>query len=152
MWERDCGFVPVTNEYGQIAGVITDRDICMAAYTQGKPLGTIRTDSAMARLVYFGRPSMTVGSIEAMMQHRQIRRVPIVDDQERVIGVLSLADLARYCVDMHGSPASLAEVTFDSLAATLAGICRAHPEPSGPPAFRLPRSSASGSSAVPLVN
>jgi CBS domain-containing protein len=35
MWDYDCGCVPVVNEQGEVLGLITDRDICMAAYTQG---------------------------------------------------------------------------------------------------------------------
>jgi len=51
MWEHDCGCIPVisTNGNGALVGVITDRDICMAAYTQGKPLIEIPVESAMVR-------------------------------------------------------------------------------------------------------
>jgi Mg/Co/Ni transporter MgtE len=41
MWESDCGVVPVVDRDGRLVGMITDRDICMAAYTQGKPLSHI---------------------------------------------------------------------------------------------------------------
>ena len=41
MWERDCGFVPITESTSnpRVIGVVTDRDLCMAAYTRGRPLG-----------------------------------------------------------------------------------------------------------------
>lgn len=42
MWERDCGVVPVVDDESRIVGMLTDRDICMAAYTQGRPLPEIR--------------------------------------------------------------------------------------------------------------
>ena len=50
MWERDCGIVPVveSRESGKVVGVITDRDICIAAYTRGRPLAQIPIDEAMA--------------------------------------------------------------------------------------------------------
>ena len=39
MWDCDCGVVPVVDDSGHVAGIVTDRDICMAAFKQGKPLG-----------------------------------------------------------------------------------------------------------------
>src|SRR5215472_13332338 len=51
MWENACGCVPVVDEVGKPVGLITDRDICMAAYTQGRPLDAITVDASMARNV-----------------------------------------------------------------------------------------------------
>ena len=48
MWECDCGSVPVVDEAGNVCGMITDRDICMAAYTQGLPLDQILVRSTMS--------------------------------------------------------------------------------------------------------
>ena len=41
MWDRDCGSVPVIDAAGHVVGIVTDRDICMAAYFQGRPLSAI---------------------------------------------------------------------------------------------------------------
>ena len=46
MWDHDCGCAPVVDAHGKLVGIVTDRDICMAAYTQGVPLGC---DSRRAR-------------------------------------------------------------------------------------------------------
>ena len=51
MWEESCGAVPVVDEQSNPIGFLTDRDICMAAYTQGKPLDALRVETAMARKV-----------------------------------------------------------------------------------------------------
>ena len=48
MWEFDCGIVPVIGDDGRLVGVVTDRDICMAAYTQGKTLSAIPVGTAVA--------------------------------------------------------------------------------------------------------
>jgi len=50
MWERDCGFVPVTAEDsgGRVVGIVTDRDLCMAAYTRGQRLADIRVGEVMS--------------------------------------------------------------------------------------------------------
>ena len=95
MWERDCGFVPIVNSARQIVGVVTDRDICMAAYTQGLPMHAISAERTMARLVYFCRPHDSIECVVALMKRHQIRRVPVVDQNEYVVGVVSLSDIAR---------------------------------------------------------
>src|SRR5690606_28351921 len=44
MWDHDCGVVPVVDSERRPIGMVTDRDVCMAAYTQGKPLSAIRAE------------------------------------------------------------------------------------------------------------
>jgi CBS domain-containing protein len=95
MWDFDCGIVPLVDDEGRIAGVITDRDICMAAYTQGKPLGAIRATSAMASGVVACRPEDTIESVEKLMRDNQLRRVPVLDADGRPIGLVSLNDIAQ---------------------------------------------------------
>jgi CBS domain-containing protein len=95
MWEFDCGIIPVVNDDGRLAGVITDRDICMAAYTQGRPLRTIPVASGMAKAPVAVHANDTIESAENLMRDNQIRRLPVVDDNGRPVGVLSLNDLAR---------------------------------------------------------
>jgi CBS domain-containing protein len=95
MWEFDCGMIPLVNDDGRLAGVITDRDICMAAYTQGRPLRTIPIASAMAKAPVAVHAADTIESAEDLMRDNQIRRLPVLDESGRPIGVLSLNDLAR---------------------------------------------------------
>lgn len=95
MWDHDCGVVPVVNDAGSVVGIITDRDICMAAYTQGVPLHSIPTRTAMAREVFTCRPDDGVEGVERLMRDKQIRRVPVVDGDGHPIGMLSLNDIAR---------------------------------------------------------
>src|SRR5438046_1875104 len=51
MWEHDCGVVPVVDGEARVVGIITDRDICIAAYTQGRPLSEIPVSSACSQNV-----------------------------------------------------------------------------------------------------
>ncbi|HEU4407108.1 MAG TPA: CBS domain-containing protein [Polyangiaceae bacterium] len=94
MWERDCGCVPVTDAEGRVVGVITDRDVCIAAWTQGKRLSEIPTSLVMSREVYTCGPADTLDGAEAVMRQRRVRRLPVVDASGRLVGVLSLGDLA----------------------------------------------------------
>lgn len=95
MWDNDCGSVPVLDDDGRIVGMITDRDICMAALTQGIPLGAISVSSAMSPMVYSLRPDDSVDHAMMLMRQKQIRRIPITDSQGRPVGFLSVGDLAR---------------------------------------------------------
>lgn len=123
MWEHDCGMLPVVDASMRVAGVITDRDICMAAYTQGKALHEIPVSEAMAKQVFSCRPEDSVDAAEDLMGQKQIRRVPVVDGDGRPVGVLSLNDLAR-----DVSRAREKDGVGRKLVQTLAAICqpRAH--------------------------
>lgn len=95
MWENDCGVVPVADGEGRVAAMITDRDICMAAYMQGKPLTDMLVSVAASRDVVSVREHDDVETAEHLMQQHQIRRVPVVDANGLLCGMLSMADIAR---------------------------------------------------------
>lgn len=98
LWVHDHGALPVVDQDDQLVGVITDRDICMAAYTQGRPLQAISVADAMAKNVQALRPSDPIGLARDRMRQYQLRRLPVVDPQRRVIGMISISDLARNAV------------------------------------------------------
>jgi CBS domain-containing protein len=122
MWERDCGAVPVVNDDGSVVGMITDRDICMAAYTRGQPLGDISVESAMAKEVFACHMDDSLDAAEHLMSDKQVRRVPIVDGDNRPIGLVSLNDVARYAASARKENGLDREVTQ-----TLAAICQPRP-------------------------
>jgi CBS domain-containing protein len=95
MWDYDCGCLPVCAGEGVPIGVITDRDICMCALFQGKPLRELRVSDAMAKQLLTCRPEDSVENAEKAMQAAHVRRLPVVDDRGGLVGLLSLADLAR---------------------------------------------------------
>lgn len=95
MWDRDCGIVPVLGEDGHLAGVVTDRDLCMAAYFQDRPLSQISVASAMSSDVFTCRPGDPVSDAERLMRQKQVKRLPVVDDHGWLAGMLSLSDVAQ---------------------------------------------------------
>ncbi len=121
MWENDCGIVAVIDENDRLTGVITDRDICMSAYTQGTSLHTIPVARAMAMQVFSCHARESIDAAERVMKEKQVRRVPIVDDDNRPIGLLSLNDIARHAAGARKKNGLDREVTQ-----TLAAICQPH--------------------------
>jgi CBS domain-containing protein len=117
MWEADVGSVIVTDQAQRPIGIITDRDVAIAAYTQGVALRDARVQSAMASQVVTCAVTSTLGEIEDKMQRAQVRRIPVIDSEGKLIGVVSLADIARAA---RASTFGLAEVP--GLAKTLIGI------------------------------
>jgi CBS domain-containing protein len=119
MWNADIGVLPVVNDAGKVTSMITDRDICMAALTHGKPVEELLVNSAMAKHLVSAAPSATVGELERLMAEHRVRRIPIVDEAGTAIGVVSLNDLAIEAVQpdtsMRNGPSKIAH--------TLAAIC-----------------------------
>jgi CBS-domain-containing membrane protein len=95
MWDRDVGCVPVIDDTGHVAGVVTDRDLCMAAYTRGVPLSAIPVSTVMSGTVYSCGPEDDVAAVERTMAMHQIRRMPVIDEHGVPVGMISLNDLAR---------------------------------------------------------
>lgn len=94
MWESDCGALPIVDPGGKLLGMLTDRDICMSAYTRGKPLSELSVSAAMSTGVVSCRPGDTLRAVMDAMATHQIRRVPVLDDGI-LVGIVSLADVAR---------------------------------------------------------
>jgi len=117
MWDHDIGFLPVVDEQDEIVGTITDRDICMAAYTDGRAILEIPVSTAMATHVYTTAADATVEDASGVMRVAQIRRLPAVDEAGKLVGVLSLNDCARYAAAKAGKGLR------EDVALTLGRIC-----------------------------
>jgi CBS domain-containing protein len=117
MWEFDCGIVPVVNDDGRLTGVVTDRDICMAAYFNAKPLFHVPVGSAMAHTVIAVHAEDTVEQAETLMRDNQIRRLPVIDSDGRPVGVVAMNDIARLASRVRRSAVDR------ELVQTLAAVC-----------------------------
>ncbi len=121
MWDGDYGCLPVTTEVGgRIAGIITDRDICMAALFKGKPLREVRVADVMARTVLTCRATDDIEGVQRQMQYEQVRRVPVVNADGAVIGIVSMADLV--CESARSQYMQRHEVPASDVMVTLAKI------------------------------
>jgi CBS domain-containing protein len=116
MWDHDLGFLPVVDDYGMLVGVVTDRDACMAALLQRQPLHALRVSAAMSKHVVMCRPEDSTTKAAELMAKHKIRRIPVIDDDDSPIGVVSLNDLAI-------AAARHAQVAEHDVVYTLGAIC-----------------------------
>jgi len=90
MKEEDCGVVPVV-ENGKAVGIITDRDIVIRAVASGGGDRAVR-EIATTDLV-FVKPDTSTRDAEKLMSQRQVRRLPVIEN-DRLVGIVSLGDIA----------------------------------------------------------
>jgi len=126
MSNHDCGCLPVTagDASRRVVGMITDRDICMAAQLHGKPLRKIRVAEAMTKDVRACNPGDALREAEAIMREAHVRRLPVVDEADQLLGLLSLTDLAREAARQHWWKRQ--DITEGEVGEVLAMTCQPH--------------------------
>jgi CBS domain-containing protein len=124
MWDHDCGIVPVTVPHDggeRVVGMVSDRDICMAAYTQGRRLADIPVSTAMSDQVRACGQRDSIHTALRIMATCQIHRLPVLDERGRLVGVVSLADVARQESRSHD------DQMLKDMASTVEAICMPRP-------------------------
>lgn len=96
MLRNDCGEIPVVDDLGsrRLIGVVTDRDITCRAVANGRDPATTPASDVMTDSVVTVRENADVEECERKMEKHQIRRIPVVDAEGRVCGIVSQADIA----------------------------------------------------------
>ncbi|HZP98267.1 MAG TPA: CBS domain-containing protein [Reyranella sp.] len=103
MLESDVGSLPVGKD-DRLVGMITDRDIAVRGVAAGKP-PTVQVREVMSEEVKYCFEDENTASIAANMAQQQVRRLPVVDRNKRLVGILALADLATVAKSGHASAA-----------------------------------------------
>jgi CBS domain-containing protein len=93
MRQGDFGLLPV-GENDRLVGTITDRDITIRAVAEGKDPGTTTVREAMSQGIRYCFEDQTIEEAADLMSQAQIRRLPILDRNKRLVGIVALADLA----------------------------------------------------------
>ena len=93
MLNSDAGSIPVT-EGDRLIGMITDRDIAVRGVAKGHGPDTPVRDIMTSGIVC-ARESDSVEDVASKMSEAQVRRLPVIDDSEKLIGIVSLGDLSR---------------------------------------------------------
>lgn len=121
MWDGDCGILPVVAEGGKVVGLITDRDICMAAAIQGRHLENIAIEDVTSGKVVACHPEDDVRVALKTMQENKVRRLPVVGDDETLEGMLSMNDIVVNAEEV--SDKKHARVTYADVVQTYQAIC-----------------------------
>ena len=93
MWKGTCGFLPVVGSEGNVVGVVTDRDICIALGTQGRPSGELTAAEVMSKKVFSCAPEDDVHVALVAMREGRVRRLPVITKEGALVGVISVDDV-----------------------------------------------------------
>jgi CBS domain-containing protein len=121
MWDGDCGLLPVLDETGKVVGVITDRDVCMSAATNHRPAAQIAVREVIGTRVLTCRLNDEIRQALKTIRTEKVRRLPVVDGDGLLQGMLSLNDLAL--ASKPERDATPTDVTYEDLALAMKAIC-----------------------------
>lgn len=126
MGEVGCGVLPVATARGQVIGVLTDRDICLALADLDRPASQVLVREVMHGGAYACRPGDDVETALFEMARHKVRRLPVLGAEGRLEGILSLDDIAVHARPVAGE--GFDGPFFVDVARTLRSICE-HPGP-----------------------
>jgi CBS domain-containing protein len=93
MWDANCGIIPIVDDAAHVVGVITDRDVCIAAATRGLAPGDIDVIDMQRRPVVACRPDDDLQTALALMKQHRVRRLPVTTKEGVLHGIISLDDI-----------------------------------------------------------
>jgi CBS domain-containing protein len=106
----DVGVLPVVDN-GRLAGILTDRDITIRASADGRDPNTTTVTEVMSTDLVYGLEDQEVEEAVSVMEARQIRRLPVLNEEKRLVGIVSLADIAIHAGDRNLAGETLQEVS-----------------------------------------
>jgi IMP dehydrogenase len=106
MGEADYGTLPVVDSHGQLAGIITDRDICLALAGTNRNALHVAVREVMTPKVFAAMLDDDVKSALATMKSARVRRLPVRDQSGRLKGMLSIEDVVIRGLEHDGIPAN----------------------------------------------
>jgi HSP20 family protein len=126
MAEHDIGCLPVVDAEQRVVGIVTDRDICLSAASRNSPLSKLPVSEAMTKEVVAVTPSTSIDQAERLLRDRQLHRLPVIDEQRRAIGMISLNDIARAATGRRGQGQGEEGLSKGEVAETVAAIAEPH--------------------------
>jgi CBS domain-containing protein len=103
MGECDCGAIPVVDWQGRMLGMITDRDITIRLVANGMNPLRARVGDCMTDKAFACHVNDSLENCMRSMSRHQIRRMPIVNDRNQVVGIISQADIAQHASQHTGT-------------------------------------------------
>ncbi len=94
MKQYDIGAIPV-GENDRLVGMVTDRDIAVRGLANGKNISKLTARNVMTKGVFWCRDSDSVTDAVHLMEAKHVRRLPVIDEKKRMVGMLSLGDISH---------------------------------------------------------
>lgn len=126
MWENDCGVLPIIKDGRKVIGMITDRDICMAMAMRDTNPSGVSVEEVMTGQVYAVNPEDNVERALQSMQEHRIRRLPVINAEGELEGILSMNDIVLNAKKSNSTAAE--SIKYSDVVKTYQAIC-GHPEP-----------------------
>jgi CBS domain-containing protein len=114
MRDLEVGPLPVCGDDNRLAGMITDRDITVRAVAEGKDPKMTPVRQVMTEEIAFVFEDQDIDDAASMMQERQVRRLAVLNRDKRLVGIVSLGDLATETGDVQRSGEVLQDVSEPS--------------------------------------
>ncbi|HSB09347.1 MAG TPA: CBS domain-containing protein [Blastocatellia bacterium] len=125
MWENDCGVLPVLADGRTAIGVITDRDIAIALGTRNRKASDIKVREVISGKLCTANPEDDIHTALKIMRREKVHRLPVIDAEGALKGVLSLNDVALQAAHPNGKKTP--ELNYEDVVATLKAICEHRP-------------------------
>ena len=94
MKDLDVGSIPV-GENDRLIGMVTDRDITCRAVANGKDCSKLTARDVMTKGIVYCREAEALDDALRIMEQKKIRRLPVIDDKKRMVGMLSIGDVSH---------------------------------------------------------
>ena len=118
MWENDCGVLPIIKDGRKVIGMITDRDICMAMAMRDTNPSRVSVEEVMTGQVYSINSEDNIDQALQTMREHKIRRLPVVNAEGELEGILSMNDLA-----LNAKVAKAGSISYADVVKTYQAIC-----------------------------
>jgi CBS domain-containing protein len=125
MWDGDCGAIPVVNEAGKVVGMVTDRDIAIATATKGRLASEIPVSEVITGKVYSCALDEDIKSALKTMRYDGVRRLPVVNDDGLIQGILSINDVILRAEEATGK--YVPELSYEDAMSTMKALCEHRP-------------------------
>jgi CBS domain-containing protein len=119
MWDYDCGVMPVVDDSNRVMGIITDRDIAIAAATKDRRATDITVGEVMSGNVYACARDEDVKSALKTMQRERVRRLPVIGSDGKLAGILSINDIVLRAEEGKGRH----EISYEDVVSTFKAVC-----------------------------
>jgi CBS domain-containing protein len=96
MSEHDIGSIPI-GENDRLIGIVTDRDIVIRGLANGRDLAKLTARDVMTKGVIFCRDDEEIDDATRTMELKQVRRLPVINKEKRMVGILALGDISNAC-------------------------------------------------------